>query len=396
MSDEQSLATQPSDTPLRSRVEAAFVRNVHHELRTPLGVVHGYTQLLNLGALGELSPEQRRVLLIMDRRLNDLESIVERIEVLITAEGELSPAAPLSPLELVGPIVGRQQAAAEKAGLKLVYNKAADVPLIYGDLRALSIALECLVENAVRFTPTGGEVAVTMWSVPGWVNIEVADTGIGIAPEELPQVLEGFCQADDADSRRHNGLGLGLAVVKSVVRRHAGQLTVTSEAGRGSRFVMQLPGIIPGANPMPDTCKLPVATTRKRRILLVDDEINQVSILRAGLAKVPDCEIAMATSGRQALELFAERPFDLMITDYRMPEMDGLALAALVRERYPDTHIIMLTAFGSEVLRETATDSPAQLVLEKPVDIKHIRSAAQQALGSGAPVGKGQPSGATS
>ena len=122
---------------------------------------------------------------------------------------------------------------------------------------------------------------------------------------------------------------------------------------------------------------------RPRRILLVDDELNQVSILRSGLAKLPSCQIAIATSGRQALELCAQQPFDLMITDYRMPEMDGLALASLVLEKYPATHIIMLTAFGSEVLNETADTGPAPLVLEKPIDIQHIRKAALQALDSG-------------
>ena len=122
---------------------------------------------------------------------------------------------------------------------------------------------------------------------------------------------------------------------------------------------------------------------RPRRILLVDDELNQVSILRSGLAKLPSCQIAIATSGRQALELCAQQSFDLMITDYRMPEMDGLALTVLVQEKYPATQIIMLTAFGNEVLNETADAGPAPLVLEKPIDIQHIRKAALQALNSG-------------
>lgn len=116
-----------------------------------------------------------------------------------------------------------------------------------------------------------------------------------------------------------------------------------------------------------------------RRILLVDDEINQVSILRAGLSKLPDCQIATATNAPEALALCAQQPFDLMITDYRMPEMDGLTLASLVHERYPATRIIMLTAHGGEMLDEGAAHS-AQVVLEKPIDIKHIREAALHAL----------------
>ena len=123
---------------------------------------------------------------------------------------------------------------------------------------------------------------------------------------------------------------------------------------------------------------LPAA--RLRRILLVDDEVNQITILKAGLAKLPDCEVATATGGRQALGLLAQQTFDLVITDYHMPEMDGLALAAAVHQQYPLLHIIMLTAFSYELLRAQAGDSPVRLVLQKPIDINQIRAVVLQAL----------------
>jgi len=191
------------------------------------------------------------------------------------------------------------------------------------------------------------------------------DTGIGIEADQVALVLNGFYQADDNDSR------------------HAGQLRVWSEPCRGSQFTLQLPGVMTRANAMDPTSTQSTETNQPRRILLVDDEINLVSILRSGLAKLPSCQIVIATSGRQALELCAQQSFDLMITDYRMPEMDGLALTALVQEKYPATHIIMLTAFGNEVLNETADGGPAPVVLEKPTDIQYIRKAALQALNSG-------------
>ena len=124
----------------------------------------------------------------------------------------------------------------------------------------------------------------------------------------------------------------------------------------------------------------PQAAARPRRILLVDDEVNQLVVLRSGLAKLPNCEVAVATGGRQALSLFAQQAFDLLITDYHMPKMDGLTLATAVRQQYPSTQIIMLTAFGDEILGEQAAQGLVRLVLEKPIDIKHIRSAALRVL----------------
>jgi two-component system CheB/CheR fusion protein len=289
---------------------------------------------------------------------------------------------PVSPLEILRPIVSRQQSVAEQANLIFAFDAASDLPPIGGDAKALAIALESLIDNAIKFTPAGGRVTVRLFTIPDWVCFEVADTGIGIAPEQLAQVLGGFHQADAADSRRYNGLGLGLAVVKAVANSHGGRLQVTSEPGRGSQFVLKLPGLSSQTGVMFQPQGAPSRTVLPRRILVVDDEFNQVSILKSGLAKLPNCEIATATSGRQALALFAEQPFDLMITDYRMPEMDGLALASLIREQYPATHIILLTAFGSEVMHETTAANAAQLVLEKPIDIKHIRKAALNALDS--------------
>ena len=124
----------------------------------------------------------------------------------------------------------------------------------------------------------------------------------------------------------------------------------------------------------------PPSAARPRRILLVDDEVNQLVVLRSGLAKLPNCEVAVATGGRQALSLFAQQAFDLLITDYHMPKMDGLMLAATVRQQYPLTQVIMLTAFSNEILGAQAEDGLVRLVLEKPIDIQHIRSAVLQVL----------------
>lgn len=380
----QELATSSNEaravelSRLRN-MQAVFIRNVHHELRTPLAVALGYAQLLSLGMAGDLNADQQEILLVMNQRLTDLQLIVERIGVLLEAESSALTRVSLPPAEILAAISAAQLAAAEKAQIQLTWTSDPDLPPIFGDPKALAQALDCLVENAIRFTPAGGQVAVRVQARFDEVYFEVSDTGIGIQPDQVAYILDGFYQADQSDARHHNGLGLGLAIVKSVVHSHGGQLEVKSELGHGSRFTLRLPSAVTGAQTMPQLPET-MQTVRPHRILLVDDEVNQLTVLKSGLSKLPNCEVTVATGGRQALSLFAQQAFDLIITDYRMPEMDGLTLAAAVRQQYPSTRIIMLTAFGNEVLNEQPDDSPVQLVLEKPIDIKHIRSAALLAL----------------
>ncbi len=124
-----------------------------------------------------------------------------------------------------------------------------------------------------------------------------------------------------------------------------------------------------------------VEIARKQgRILVVDDEANLALMLKDGLNKLPNCEVAMATSGEQALQLFAEQPFDLLITDHKMPGLDGLTLATRIRRLYPLTAIVMMTAYGNDDLRARATRVNIRHFLDKPVQLTDIRLAVLEAL----------------
>ena len=116
------------------------------------------------------------------------------------------------------------------------------------------------------------------------------------------------------------------------------------------------------------------------RILVVDDESNLALMLKDSLGKLPNCEVTMATSGEQALQLFAEQPFDLLITDYKMPGIDGLTLAMRIRRLYPLTAIVMMTAYGSEDVRERAARVSIRNFLDKPVQLTDIRLAVLEEL----------------
>ena len=122
--------------------------------------------------------------------------------------------------------------------------------------------------------------------------------------------------------------------------------------------------------------------SRLPRILVVDDEENVALSLRAGLEAILQCEVTAVNGGEQALRLLARQPFDLLITDYKMPGMDGMALAAHIRLLYPETKIVMITAYGSDELCEQAARASVRRILDKPVALEDIRSAVIEALGA--------------
>lgn len=365
----QSLLTQKQSPGMKvlDNLQRTFVRNVSHELRTPLAIIQGYVELLQEGEMGRLAPEQQRAVNLVGDHVLQLRTLVERITTLMAIEAQTTASLPFAVGDVVVPAVEAGGAAAEQAGLDLSVHVEENLPLVHGDPDKIRQALECLLENALKFTPAGGRIEVRAFGESGWVDLQVADTGIGIAPDDIERLqVTPFFQVDSSTKRRYGGLGLGLTLVRAVVSAHGGQLLIESEPGQGSRFTIKLP-VSSEAKPSPSSRPVP------RRILVVDDEQVVALTLQAGLARLPNCEIQIATSGEQALRLFEQQVFDLLITDYKMPGTDGLALAAQIRQRYPQTVIIMITAYGDYALREQAARLSIRRVLDKPVALDEIR-----------------------
>jgi CheY-like chemotaxis protein len=241
----------------------------------------------------------------------------------------------------------------------------------------LQPAIDCLIENAFKFTPPGGRVEIRVATEPGWVCLSVADSGIGIPPEKLSHIFNAFYQVDGSSTRAYGGLGLGLAVTKAVVEAYSGQLEVESQPGQGSRFTVKLPIL---SSTTAETTKLSLDKRNRHRIMIVDDEEYVALTLKEGLEKLSNCEIDTATSGKVALQLFAQEPYDLLFTDYKMPDMDGVALAEQVRQLYPQTIIIMITAHSNSELYNQASSASIRCILNKPVQFSEIHRAATEAL----------------
>jgi CheY-like chemotaxis protein len=353
------------------------MQNVSHEFRTPLSVIQGYAELLHAGDLGMLEPEQEQAMYIIVNRVNELRKLVERMSTLMAVDAGMGVVAPLDLGQLVTHVVAAHQPAAVSSDLELTFELEPNLPRVEGDMYHIQQAIECLVENAIKFTPEGGVVETRAYSEDDQVILTVEDTGIGIEEEEFHQIFDRFYQVDGSSTRRYGGIGLGLSVTKAVAEKYCGQIAVESQVGEGSRFVIRFPAL-PAHTEAP---KARESTTMLQRILIVDDEENVVLTLKDGLEKLPNCEVLTATSGEEALQLFDEQPFDLLITDYRMLDIDGMTLAAHVRQSYPQTSIVMVTAYGNEALRQQAAEASISRVLEKPIALAEIRSVAMRELG---------------
>lgn len=359
-------------------LRTAFIQNVEHELRTPLTIVYGYAELLTEGTFGPLTPKQEQAMETMQRRLHDLCIMVHRIGALLETEMYGPISAPLVLNDIVASVINERSEAARQARLELKLSLDAHLSL-HGNPGHLRHALDCLLENAIKFTPAGGQIEVRGYTEPDWVCLTVTDTGIGIEEDQLPYLLSGFYQADHSTTRRYGGIGLGLTVVKTVVEAHAGQIEIASQPGCGSQFTIKLPrSSLDGQ--MKPAGEMRPNSRQSWRILIVDDEENVAHTLQSNLSRLPNCEVCVAYNGEQALRLLAQRPFHLVITDYKMPGMDGITLAARVRQLYPNTVIIMMTAYNSDELRGRAARVSIRRILDKPIEISTVRSVTLEAL----------------
>ncbi|MGI8979604.1 MAG: hybrid sensor histidine kinase/response regulator [Pirellulaceae bacterium] len=380
---EQQLAVlQSAHEALRVAAQRKdeFLALLAHELRNPLAPLLSALQLM------EFSPEDvsqyKNLRLIMSRQVEQLMRLVDDLrDISRITRGKLTiekkPLELASALEaacdLAGPLL-------EEAGHQFTRTFPGSKLVVLGDKVRLAQVIGNLLINAAKYTPAGGKVALLVRRHGEHVDIRVRDNGVGISAEKLPRVFELFMQVNETRERSQGGLGIGLALAKTLVEMHGGSISVTSAGeGAGSEFVVRLP-LVKQAEAeamLASSAPLGAPETRRqlpaRKILVVDDNVAQAHLLSRLLQKLGQhaCTAGSAAAALESLE--KSRP-DVVVSDIGMPEMSGYDLARKIRATPELKHItlIAVTGFQQESDRDDAHAAGFDYYLTKPVGIQDL------------------------
>lgn len=350
-----------------NRAKDDFLATVSHELRTPLTAILGWARMLTTMTVDE---ETRGQGLLAISRAAEMQAriIDDLLDVSRVITGKLRlEVRPVAISNVVSAAVDavRHAAAAKHIELKI------DAPniVVRGDADRLQQVLWNLLSNAVKFTPEGGQVSIRVEKSKSNVCITVSDTGTGISPDLLPFIFDRFRQADSSATRAFGGLGLGLSIVRSLVELHGGTVTASSEGeGHGASFTVTLPLFPTGSD-----VQQPQASAAKglngRRILLVEDDNDTRQFLDA-LLTAAGADVRAAASVPDALQLLDNFSPHAVVTDIAMPDADGYALLAQLRQRAVGRNVpaIAVTAYGRPEDHDRAMRAGFSSYVRKPVD----------------------------
>src|ERR1700752_137219 len=358
-----------------NRAKDVFLATLSHELRTPLTPVVGWIKLLRSGTLDEKSVIQaldaiERNAWLQSRLIDDL------LDTSRIATGKLHfEPKPTDLNTAVKAAVDTVRASAAGRNIELTVSLWPASLLVMGEPVRLQQVAWNLVSNAIKFTEPGGKVSVSTKLNGDQAHLEVIDTGIGIAPEFLPHVFDRFRQADGSTSRRHGGLGLGLAVADALAKLHSGRLEARSEGvGKGATFTFQLDLAISA------TVSSEVVSEKRHsleglEVLIVEDSPDTLMLLST-IFRREGANVSTAESASEALSRAVDKRPQIIVSDIGMPEVDGYQLLEQLRilPGLVDVPAIAISGYASEEDRERALAAGYLALVPKPLDVEVLFS----------------------
>ena len=352
-----------------NRAKDEFLATLSHELRTPMTAVLGWARMLKMGL--EASDVEEAVDAIERSATVQMELIEDILDMSRIMAGKMRIASELVDLRAVtdAALTTIRPAAAAKE-IEILTSFSPDVPPVLGDSGRLQQIVWNLATNAIKFTGKGGTVIVRVGCNEASVFLTVRDTGMGISRSFLPHVFDPFRQQDSSTTRAHGGIGLGLAIVRSLVELHGGRITAESEGeGRGATFTVELPAAgdakrtgAPKESPRDELPALEGAA-----VLVIDDQKPARDLVAAVLRRA-GANVTCAESVREAFAAMNQMRPRVVVCDIAMPEEDGYVFLRRLRGSGQQIPVIALTAFGRPEDRDNALASGFDAYLKKPVD----------------------------
>lgn len=388
----RALTAARSQAERASRMKDEFLATLSHELRTPLQAVLGWAQLLQAPRTPQ---ELEQGLAIITRNAQAQQKLIEDLlDMSRITSGRLRlDLTSVDMAEVVRESVASALPGADAKEIVVQSDLGQEPLLVTGDAARLQQVAWNLLSNAVKFTPRGGRVAVQLRRVESQVELAVADDGQGIEPEFLPQLFQRFQQADASASRRHGGLGIGLALVRHIVELHGGTVRAESEgAGKGATFVIRLPlcaplaeleQVLPRASRSVVPSQLP-AILDGVRVVVIDDDLDAQQLIEAILRNA-GATVHVAASAPQGLELLHRVQPDVLLCDLGLPGEDGFALIRRVRgldaAEGGRTPAVAVTAFARSGDRTRALLAGFHVHVAKPFDADELIATVAGLLG---------------
>lgn len=364
------LAEAKDAAEAANRAKGAFVANMSHEIRTPLNAVLGLARIIMRENEGRKSGRTAAQILEAGEHLLGVINDILDFSRIEAGKLVIEPRS----FRLGGCVEDAVKLLAERAqakGLLLLVEPSASLPeWVLGDRLRIEQILINLLSNAVKFT-TRGRVVLALKYLDGRMEFEVTDTGIGMSAEQIARLFQPFEQADASTTRQYGGSGLGLVISRNLARQMGGDITVASQLGRGSVFVVSLP--LPEAAAERAVTVMPQGRMRLAglQVLAVEDmELNRIVL--CDMLEIEGAEVVFAEQGEQALtvlEARGEGGFDVVLTDIQMPIMDGHELAQRIRRLRPGLPVIGLTAHAMPEERQRCLASGMVAHICKPIDV---------------------------
>jgi PAS domain S-box-containing protein len=383
-----NLQTQAQELTQANNIKDQFLAVLSHELRSPLNPILGWSKLLQQKKLNPDKALEAAITIERNAKLQ-LQLIEDLLDVSKILRGKLvlsTSYISLEPIITAAIETVNLAADAKKIEIKTVFES--NIGLVKGDTVRLQQVVWNLLTNAIKFTPTGGRVEVRLEQVNNHARITVQDTGKGISADFLPHVFDYFRQADSTTTRTFGGLGLGLAIVNSIVEIHGGTVQVESLGeALGATFTVALPIVkmqtkLTTSSTTPET-SLEFKNLEGIKVLVVDDEEDSREFI-AFVLEACGANVTKAASAPQAWSILVQSQPDVLISDIGMPEMDGYMLIHQVRNLAPSQQsqipAIALTAYAGEYNQQQAIAAGFQVHLSKPIEPGNLITAVKQLI----------------